>query len=139
MQSLTYLWNADQASLFDEIISSGIEAVVVKVAALGLSKEHLGKTLSDVSIGTSNLRFLSTCFDFVFYSDLQMRSVLLNLNRRYGVHICGEGGEYETFVVDCPLFKKKIVLDETKVVEHSKGHLAPVAYLSLCKLHLENK
>jgi hypothetical protein len=31
-------------------------------------------------------------------------------NERYGSHICGEGGEYESLTLDCPLFKKKIVL-----------------------------
>lgn len=31
-------------------------------------------------------------------------------NQRYGLNICGEGGEYETFTLDCPLFKKKIIL-----------------------------
>ena len=28
----------------------------------------------------------------------------------YGLNVCGEGGEYETFTLDCPLFNKKIVL-----------------------------
>ena len=27
---------------------------------------------------------------------------------RYGTNVCGEGGEYETFTLDCPLFKKRI-------------------------------
>jgi len=31
-------------------------------------------------------------------------------NEKFGLNICGEGGEYETFTVDCPLFKKKIVM-----------------------------
>ncbi|MCP9258035.1 Diphthine--ammonia ligase [Dirofilaria immitis] len=67
-----------EASLFDEIISSGIEAIIVKVAALGLSIKHLGKTL------------------------IEVKDLLLDLSSQYGVHVCGEGGEYETFVVDCP-------------------------------------
>lgn len=29
---------------------------------------------------------------------------------KYGVNVCGEGGEYETFVLDCPLFTKSIVM-----------------------------
>ncbi|CAG9534487.1 unnamed protein product [Cercopithifilaria johnstoni] len=115
LESLTYLWSADEAVLFDEIISSGIEAIIVKVAALGLSTKHLGKSLNEV------------------------RDLLSNLSSRYGVHICGEGGEYETFVVNCPFFKKRIVVDETKIVEHSVNDFATVAYLSLSKLHLENK
>ena len=31
-------------------------------------------------------------------------------NKKYGLNICGEGGEYETFTLDCPLFKKRIVM-----------------------------
>ncbi|KAG8126227.1 putative Diphthine--ammonia ligase protein [Naja naja] len=58
---------------------------------------------------------------------------------KYGVHICGEGGEYETFTLDCPLFKKKIVVDSSEVVVHSADAFAPVAYLRLLKLHLEDK
>lgn len=26
------------------------------------------------------------------------------------LNVCGEGGEYETITLDCPLFKKKIVM-----------------------------
>lgn len=26
------------------------------------------------------------------------------------MNVCGEGGEYETFTLDCPLFKKRIVM-----------------------------
>ena len=29
---------------------------------------------------------------------------------QYGINVCGEGGEYETFTIDCPLFKKKIIM-----------------------------
>ena len=31
-------------------------------------------------------------------------------NAKWGTHPAGEGGEYETFTVDCPLFKKRISL-----------------------------
>ncbi|NXL62280.1 DPH6 ligase, partial [Chordeiles acutipennis] len=61
------------------------------------------------------------------------------LSEKYGVHVCGEGGEYETFTLDCPLFKKKIVVDSANVVVHSADAFAPVAYLHFLKLHLENK
>ena len=33
---------------------------------------------------------------------------------QFGVNICGEGGEYETLTLDCPLFRKKIVLEDTE-------------------------
>lgn len=31
-------------------------------------------------------------------------------NAKFGINICGEGGEYETMTIDCPLFLKKIVM-----------------------------
>ena len=31
-------------------------------------------------------------------------------NEKYGLNVCGEGGEYETLTLDCPIFKKKIVV-----------------------------
>ncbi|KAM6358788.1 diphthine--ammonia ligase isoform 1-T1 [Alca torda] len=116
LQPLAYLWHRNQEILLKEMISSNIQAIIIKVAAFGLDPDkHLGKTLD------------------------QMEPYLLELSEKYGVHVCGEGGEYETFTLDCPLFKKKIVVDSSKVVVHSADAFAPVAYLQFLKLHLENK
>nr|XP_009676032.1 PREDICTED: diphthine--ammonia ligase isoform X6 [Struthio camelus australis] len=116
LQPLAYLWRRNQEILLKEMISSNIQAIIIKVAAFGLDPDkHLGKTLD------------------------QMEPFLLELSEKYGVHICGEGGEYETFTLDCPLFKKKIVVDSAKVVVHSADAFAPVAYLHFLELHLENK
>ena len=35
--------------------------------------------------------------------------IVLQKNK-FGLNVCGEGGEYETFTLDCSLFKKKIVM-----------------------------
>ncbi|XP_074959346.1 diphthine--ammonia ligase isoform X5 [Phalacrocorax aristotelis] len=116
LQPLAYLWRRNQEILLKEMISSNIQAIIIKVAAFGLDPDkHLGKTLD------------------------QMEPYLLELSAKYGVHVCGEGGEYETFTLDCPLFKKKIVVDAAKVVVHSADAFAPVAYLRFLKLKLENK
>ncbi|XP_075283504.1 diphthine--ammonia ligase isoform X3 [Opisthocomus hoazin] len=116
LQPLAYLWRRNQEILLKEMISSNIQAIIIKVAAFGLHPDkHLGKTLD------------------------QMEPYLLELSEKYGVHVCGEGGEYETFTLDCPLFKKRIVIDSAKVIVHSADAFAPVAYLHFLKLHLENK
>ncbi|KAM6335632.1 diphthine--ammonia ligase isoform 3-T3 [Podargus strigoides] len=116
LQPLAYLWRRNQEILLKEMIASDIQAIIIKVAAFGLDPDkHLGKTLN------------------------QMEPYLLELSEKYGVHVCGEGGEYETFTLDCPLFKKKIVVDSAKVVVHSADAFAPVAYLHFLKLHLEDK
>uniref|UniRef100_U3JT08 Diphthine--ammonia ligase n=1 Tax=Ficedula albicollis TaxID=59894 RepID=U3JT08_FICAL len=116
LQPLAYLWHSNQEILLKEMISSNIQAIIIKVAAFGLDPDkHLGKTLGE------------------------MEPILLELSEKYGVHVCGEGGEYETFTLDCPLFKKKIVVDSAKVIMHSADAFAPVAYLHFLELHLENK
>ncbi|XP_032356543.1 diphthine--ammonia ligase [Etheostoma spectabile] len=116
LQPLAYLWRRDQESLLSEMISSDLHAILIKVAAFGLDPEkHLGKPLAD------------------------MEPYLKQLSQKYGVHICGEGGEYETFTLDCPLFKKKIVIDAVETVIHSADAFAPVGYLRFTEIHTENK
>ncbi|XP_073495134.1 diphthine--ammonia ligase isoform X2 [Phyllobates terribilis] len=115
LQPLAFLWRRKQEDLLNEMISSGLHAIVIKVAAFGLDPKHLGKSLEE------------------------MRPLLMKLSSQYGVHVCGEGGEYETLTLDCPLFKKKIMIDSSEVVMHSNDAFAPVAYLRVSKLHLEAK
>jgi diphthine-ammonia ligase len=105
--SLSYLWKQDQSLLLQDMIKAGILAITVKVAALGLDpSKHLGKEIS----------FLE--------------SYLHKLKKLYGINVCGEGGEYETLTLDCPLFKNaRIVLDESQVVLHSSDPICSVGIL----------
>ncbi|KAL4607099.1 hypothetical protein ACB092_09G150500 [Castanea dentata] len=115
--SLAYLWKQDQSLLLQEMITNGILAITVKVAALGLDPtKHLGKDIG----------FL--------------KSYLHKLKEMYGINVCGEGGEYETLTLDCSLFvNARIVLDEFKVVLHSSDAIAPVGILHPLAFHLEKK
>ncbi|KAK8782111.1 hypothetical protein V5799_016546 [Amblyomma americanum] len=113
---LAYLWHCDQAQLLREMVDSGIHAILIKVAALGLEpQKHLGKTLTEI-------------YDH-----------MILMEKKYGLNVCGEGGEYETATLDCPLFHKRIVIDESEVVIHSNDAFAPVGYLKIKRLHLEDK
>jgi diphthine-ammonia ligase len=60
-------------------------------------------------------------------------------NDRYGAHICGEGGEYETLTLDSPLFRKKIQLRETEVVTHVDSGFASVYFLRVKEAELVDK
>ncbi|CAJ2631293.1 unnamed protein product [Trifolium pratense] len=115
--SLAYLWKQDQSVLLNEMIANGIVAVTVKVAAMGLDPaKHLGKELA------------------------LLNAYLHKLKESYGINVCGEGGEYETLTLDCPLFTNaRIVLDEYQVVMHSSDSIAPVGVLHPLAFHLENK
>ncbi|XP_040568599.1 diphthine--ammonia ligase [Lepeophtheirus salmonis] len=111
LKSLTYLWERNQRELLQEMISCPIEAIVVKVATLGLDESHLGKTIAE------------------------LQPHLLKMADKFGINVCGEGGEYETFTLNCPLFKKKLVLKETEVVPNG----ADVYHLLLKSLVLQDK
>ncbi|XP_076385210.1 uncharacterized protein LOC100877901 isoform X4 [Megachile rotundata] len=113
--SLSYLWRREQDELLKEMIESSVNAVLIKVAALGLEPRHLGKPISE------------------------MQSHLAKIKEKYGVNMCGEGGEYETFTLDCPLFNKSIVIDEYESVIHSNDNIAPVGYLNFKKIHVQEK
>ncbi|TPX35682.1 hypothetical protein SmJEL517_g01903 [Synchytrium microbalum] len=115
LTSYAYLWRRDQQELLGDMVAAGMECVLVKVAAMGLDTRHLGKSLRE------------------------LQSHFVNMHARYDMHICGEGGEYETITLDMPLFSKRIVLDETAVVIHSDDAFAPVAYLKCKRAHVEEK
>ena len=63
----------------------------------------------------------------------------LSLKNKYGVNVCGEGGEYESITLDCRIYKKKIVIDNYDIICHSKDIFSPVYYTVIKKYHLENK
>ena len=117
MTSLAYLWQRNQYDLLSEMIDSGLDAMLIKVACIGLVPEkHLGKTIKE------------------------LKPFLHDLETKYGINMCGEGGEYESLTLDCPLFKKKkISVDEFQLCIHSNDAFAQVGYLLLKKFHLVDK
>lgn len=115
--SLAYMWHQPQSTLLREMIAHDIDARLIKVAAAGLDPgRHLGKSLRE------------------------MQSHLHTLREMYGINVCGEGGEYETLTLDCPLFcHGRIVIDESEVVIATPDSLAPVAWMHVTRFHVEKK
>lgn len=58
MKTLCYLWGRDQLELYDDMIQDGIEAIIIKVAAAGLTTKHLGMTLKEVCINHAQFLLL---------------------------------------------------------------------------------
>lgn len=116
VEMLAYLWHRNQSELLREMVDRAVRAIVIKVAAMGLDpRRHLGLMIEDIF------------------------PHMLEMEEKYGLNVCGEGGEYETLTLDCPLFRKRLVVDERETVIHSDDAFAPVGYLKLRKMHLEDK
>jgi len=88
----TPLWKKDSMEILNDLIKNNFKVIITSVAAYGFDIEWLGKEIN-----------------FETIKDLE------KLNKKYSVNLCGEGGEFETFVLDCPLFKKRI-----EVIEYEK-------------------
>jgi ABC transporter with metal-binding/Fe-S-binding domain ATP-binding protein len=85
------LWGRSSPKLLDEVIEAGMEVVVTAVAAMGLDERWLGRVI-----------------------DQDAAKELKELSLRHGFDVCGEGGEYETLVVDVPWFKKRLEIVEAR-------------------------
>jgi ABC transporter with metal-binding/Fe-S-binding domain ATP-binding protein len=85
LKSISPLWGIDPRSHLLNLIKGGFSVIITGVAAMGLDDTWLGRNL-----------------------DERMVEELTELQRKYGLHAALEGGEGETFVLDCPLFEKRI-------------------------------
>ncbi|PUU75293.1 hypothetical protein B9Z19DRAFT_1110140, partial [Tuber borchii] len=99
--SLSYLWQREQAEILADMETVGLDARIVKVAAVGLDPEGwLWKNVTEA----------------------RRRGMLNGLERKWGVHVAGEGGEYETVVVQGPGWMGRIeVPEEGREVVRSGG------------------
>ena len=79
------LWHLNEIELLNEVVDSGIKAIISGVFAFPMEKEMLGKVI-----------------------DKEMINKLVELNKKYSINPAGEGGEFETTVLDAPFFKKRI-------------------------------
>ncbi len=101
LDCISPLWLIEPETHLRNLVKNGFLAIITAVAALGLDESWLGRVIDDEAI-----------------------QELVRLRKKYGLHIGLEGGEGETFVLDCPLFKKKIeVLSTERHWLGDRGHL----------------
>jgi len=101
LTSIAPLWQEDPFQLLKEIIRLNFEVIIVGVYAYGFNESWLGKKIDHSTVNS-----------------------LLNLNKKFGISLIGEGGEYETLVLDAPYFKRRIqLLRVEKIWEDDSGYL----------------
>jgi len=83
------LWDADPEHYMNELIDSKFNFIMTTVSSDGLDDSWLGKTISKSDIFS-----------------------LKHLSEKFGFNLNFEGGEAETFVINCPLFTNSIKINK---------------------------
>lgn len=92
LKSFAPLWYKDSEQLLRDMIDAGFETIITSVSAEGLDKSWLGRKIDE------------KCIDD-----------LIGLEKKYGINISGEGGEYESLVLHAPFFKSRVSIISSKI------------------------
>ena len=79
------LWQKNQFELLEDLLKNKFKIIITGVFAYPLNEKWLGRRI-----------------DKKFIEDMKI------LNQKYKINPAGEGGEFESFVLDCPLFKREL-------------------------------
>lgn len=100
------LWQESQQTLMEEFIDTGFVSVIVAVKADLLRKKVLGRVIDH--------EFL----DYIAGSKKRITP-------------CGEAGEFHSLVVDGPVFKKRLLITESKKVTRGEHHFLEILKVEL--------
>ena len=92
LEIISPLWNMEPESYMKELLSENFEYIISTVSSDGLNDSWLGRIIREDDL--IELKKLQQKFDF-------------NLNF--------EGGEAETFVTNCPLFEKPLLIQDSTI------------------------
>ena len=93
------LWQTDQEKYLNDFISSGFKAIISGVFSQPFDESWLGKPIDKKTV-----------------------KELIEISKKFGVTLTGEGGEFETFVFDGPIFKKRIeIMKASKFYKNYNG------------------
>ena len=92
LKCLNPLWGKDELEYLNELISDKFKIIITGVFAYPLNNGWLGKEI-----------------------DREFVKLAVDLNNKHKIHIAGEGGEFETLVLNCPLFKEELKIKTKKI------------------------
>ena len=85
LKCLNPIWGKEQIPYLKELVDNKFKIIIIGVAGFPLDESWLGREINDKFIEET-----------------------AQLQEKYQLHPAGEGGEFETFVLDCPLFQNPL-------------------------------
>ncbi len=99
LEIISPLWHIDQKDYLQELLESGFKFIITSVTSAGLDQSWLGREITRQDV-----------------------EQLVKLSAKHGFNLAFEGGEAETFVIDCPLFCSPIgVIQANKIWDGYRG------------------
>lgn len=110
LEFIAPFFGTNQEKFMRDTIDLGFDVRIIGVYADGFTKNWLGKQLNKKTL-----------------------EELKGMNKKYKISLVGEGGEFETLVVDGPIFHKKIQIVDSKIFWDKK---TSSGYLKIKKMNL---
>lgn len=86
------LWQMDEIVLLNNMIKNNFKIIITGVFAYPLDKKWLGRQIDK---------------DFI--------EKFKELKEKFGINPAGEGGEFESFVINCPMFKHELKIKDSEI------------------------
>jgi ABC transporter with metal-binding/Fe-S-binding domain ATP-binding protein len=99
LKVISPLWHVNQENYLKELLDSKFKFIITSVTSAGLDETWLGQEITRSNVDQ-----------------------LIRLSAKYGFNLTFEGGEAETFVIDCPLFNSPIqIIKANKIWDGYRG------------------
>ena len=99
LKIISPLWHIDQKRYLQELLDNKFKFIITSVTTAGLDQTWLGREITREDV-----------------------KQLVKLSTKHGFNLTFEGGEAETFVIDCPLFSSPIqILGANKIWDGYRG------------------
>ena len=90
LEIISPLWSKESRSYMKELLNENFEYIVSSVSSDGLNDSWLGRIIDNNGL-----------------------EELIKLQNKFGFNLNFEGGEAETFVINCPLFEKPLLIQNS--------------------------
>ncbi|MEA3515501.1 MAG: diphthine--ammonia ligase [Nanoarchaeota archaeon] len=91
------IWEIDSEKEMYDLVAARFHMIFTSVAARGLNHGWLGRKIGKRDINK-----------------------LVDLKNECGINVAGEAGEFESLVIDCPMFKKKLAINRFTILEKNE-------------------